>query len=350
MKPEIKTRSTCAQSILPIILFLSFSLGPIKSASSAERAHAASETSADDEDDATPSTNGGTVIAPGFKIHLTCADDPKINGDFRVPLDGQVALPYNLTVNAAGLRLKTFEKRLEKDYQPYFKGKPRIKVSVKQKRYYVKVLGLVKSPGTYLVSEHATLDEALALASVRTEDLASGFVRVGQGTRWRWIAMEDYLRGGKAHDLPAWQGGEQILFQMERPESETVSSGKDTTQVEEPAAGASSRKVQVLGEVKNPGGVSFQRHADAYYYVIQKGGPTRDSDLDEVEQLRRDPKTNEHKRIALGDIRSIKDVQESDILLIHPDRPGAFDKNLQRFSLIATIISAVVLTALVVQQ
>ncbi len=345
MKPAILTRSKLCPFILLLSLSLSFSFTSTNSAVAAERG---AEGSVDDEDDSSPSTNGNIMIAPGFKIHLTCADDPKINGDFRVSMDGAVSLPYDKTVNAGGKRLKDFQRQLERTYQPYFKGQPRITVSVKQKRYYIKVLGLVKSPGTYLVKDRTTLDEALAMAQVRTEDLANGFVRVGQGTRWRWISMEDYLKGGKAHDLPAWQGGEQILFQTERPESE-AGNGKDSGAVEEPA-GPSARKVQVLGEVKNPGGVSFQRSADAYYYIIQKGGPTRDSDLEEVEQLRKDPRTNAHKRIKLGDIHDIKDIQESDILLIHPERPSSLDKGLQRTSLIASIVSAVVLTLLVVQE
>ena len=271
--------------------------------------------------------------------------DSKINGAFRVASDGNVSLPYNVTVRAAGLKVKVLQKELEHTYQPYFKGQPKISVSIVQKRYSVKITGVVKSPGTYLLKDHTTLDEALAMAQVRTEDLSSGYVRVGIGNHSKWISMADYMKGGPAHDLAAWKGGEQVLFQLERPENDAKDTGE-----EELSNSPSARQIQVLGEVKNPGPVSFQHHADGYYYLIQRGGPTQFSDLSEVEVVRKDPKSNEHTRVSLGDLRSVKDLHESDVIIVHPDRPSSFEHSLQNFGIIASILSAVVLTVFVVRN
>lgn len=321
------------------ILLTNITFGSVWQASAADGSKP--EANADDGE-APPASGPDTVIGKGFLLRLTCAEDPKINGDFRVSAEGQVNLPYNVTMSASDMKLKNFQARLKNAYRPYFRVVPNINVTIKQKRYWVKVLGLVKNPGTYLVKERTTLDEALAMASVRTEDLPSGFSRIEQDGKTRWVSMEDYLRGGSAHDLPAWQGGEQILFQLERPER----LSNDSSMSGEPM-GASGRKVQVLGEVKSPGGVSFQNHADAYYYLIQRGGPTTQSNLSNVSLLRKEG--NEHVEIASGDIDDITEIHEADVLLVHPERQTGFERVLQTTSVIASIVSAVVLTIFVVK-
>ena len=314
--------------------------------SSNDSSEVATSNDTDHSEDDSSTSSDNAVISAGSLLHITSSDDTKLNGDFRVSVDGKVFLPYNVSAQASGQKLKAFKSKLTKTYRPYFKETPRISVTIKQKRYWIRVLGLVKSPGTYLVKQNTTLDEALAMAQVRTEDLPSGFARVGSGSHTRWISMEDYLKGGHAHDIPAWQGGEQILFQLERPENEA--SAKDVTN--EDAADPSARKIQVLGEVKNPGNVSFQRHADAYYYLIQRGGPTRDSDLGEVEILRQVPNTNERKRITLSDIGNIKDIREADVIIIHPDRATKLERALTTVGIVASILSAIALTVVVARN
>ena len=333
------------------ILIISLGLGPtwpsaVANSESNTAANAAASTTVNDgADEATSDSNGATLIAPGFKIRLICPSDSKLNGDFRVTGEGELSLPYNMSIRTTGLKLKALEAQLKRIYKPYFKGVPQIRASIVQKRYLVKVTGVVKNPGTYLLKEHSTLDEALAMAAIRTEDLATGYVRLGVGNHGRWISMDDYMKGGPARDLPPWRGGEQILFQLERPEGDSkVGASEDS------AKGPSDRKIQVLGEVKNPGAVSFQQHADGYYYLIERGGPTQFSNLDRVELIRRDPKTNEHKQVSLGDLGSVKEVRESDVIIIHPDRPSSFDKTLQSTGIIAAIVSSIVLTIFVVRS
>lgn len=290
--------------------------------------------------------SSSVIIGRGNLLRLTCTEDPKLNGDFRVNTAGMINLPYNVSLHAAGLKVSVFRTLLEETYKPYFHGRPEIQVYLKQKRYWVKVLGVVKNPGDYLVDERTTLGEALAMGAVRTEDLHAGFARITQNGRSRWISMEDYLKGGPDPDWKPWTGGEHIHFQLERPEDEA----KKRDGSGEEFLGPSARKVQVIGEVRNPGGVSFRSKGDGYYYLIQRGGPTQYSDLSNVELLRSDYETGEKKLILSGSIREIKDVKESDILLINPTRPTAFEHVLQNSALIATIISSLVLTIYVAKK
>ena len=309
-----------------------------KSVSSEGKSHASDTT----ED----STSYGkeTVLGAGYLLHLSCDQDAKLNGDFRISENGKIHLPYDVSLQAGGQKLSAFEKHLAGAYASYFNEHPRIRVSVKQKRYWIEVQGLVKAPGPYLVKERTTLDETLAMAGVRTEDLPSGFARIEQGGKSRWVSMEDYLKSGTTRELGPWHGGERILFQLERPEEITSRDSEDR------AEGPSTRKVQVVGEVKEPGGVSFHAHEDGYYYLLQRGGPTTSADLGKVEVVRTDKHTGQHIRLSMTDISDIKNVQESDVLIVHPDRPSSFEKTLQNSALVASIISAIALTVLVIQN
>lgn len=329
-------------SFIAMLMIASMVLGPSAPARSYAQDAKPADTVSDDEDVSASSTSG-TLISSGFLLHIACPEDAKINGDFRVSMDGSLALPYDQTVNAAGLRVKALEDRLQKTYQPYFKSKPRITVTVKQRKYWIRVLGVVKSPGPYLVRERASLDEVLALAQVKTEDVPNGFVKISSGNRSRWIAMEDYLKGGK--DLPAWQGKEVVTFQLDRPEGDFAAKGGGDED-----SSPSSRKIQVLGEVRSPGAVSYQKNADGYYYFIQRGGPTQNSDMEEVSVIRRDKKSNEHIEVTRGDIGDIRDIQEADVLLVRPVRQTKTERLLQNAGILAAIISAIAVTAIAVQR
>lgn len=292
--------------------------------------HAAEKPVVNAGDDSDPSD----IIEPGHLLRLVSPEDPKITGDYRVGLNGRVSLPYDVSVKASGLRVKALEAMLAKSYQPYFRSTPKISVSIKERKYWVKVLGLVRNPGPYLVSRNATLGEAISMADVRTEDLEEGYARVTGRGQDRWVRMEDYLRGGI--DLPAWRGGETISFQKEKPEGAVAEASAAALRL-----GPAERKIQVLGEVRSPGEVTYQQSADAYYYLIQRGGPTRDSDLGKVELLRRQAGSMERKSVAIGDLGVIKNVQESDVIIVHPDRPSKFEKGLQYAGIFASILSAV---------
>ena len=319
---------------------------PAQAQSQADSSKIGTSADLDTSEDETATSNPATVLSSGFLLHLNSPDDAKLNGDFRVTVDGKIFLPYNIVAQAAGVKLGAFQSKLIQTYRPYFKTNPRVNVTVKQKRYWVRVLGLVKAPGTYLLKQNTTLDEALALAQVNTSDLQQGYARLGNGNQTHWISLEDYLKGGHAHNLAPWQGGEQILFQLERPEGESTAIKDMAAETVDPSV----RKVQVLGEVRNPGNVSFQKNADGYYYMIQRGGPTQFSNLEKVEVLRLDPITNERRSVTLGDISEVKEVHEADVIMVHPERPSKTERTLATLGIVATILSAVALTIVVARD
>jgi protein involved in polysaccharide export with SLBB domain len=289
-------------------------------------------------DSSTSDSNGETLLAPGFLVQLSSGSDSRLNGQFRIQPNWRVDLPYNISVDTKGMSLGRFRSHLERAYAAYFNGTPDVRATIKQKRYWVEVLGLVAKPGNYLVKQDAPLDEIIAQAGGLTEDLANGYVRIVQGPKTSWVDLSEYYKG-RATDVPVWRGADRIFFQKERPDF-----AADQYDAE------AAHKVEVLGEVRNPGELTFRKEADVYYYLVKTGGPTSVGDLDKVEVVRTDRDTGERKQLSLGPVGDIKNIQGGDILIFHPVRTTSLERTLTITSIITSIVTASLLAYVAVKQ
>ncbi len=296
-----------------------------------------SASAATTEAETEPAEQGGenVKLAPGFLIALKSPQDQTLSGTFRIQIDGRINLPYSQSIETKGMTLKVFRAEIHKIYRAYFKNTNTIQVALKQRRYWVDVRGMVSHPGTYLVKQDTALDEIIELGGGLSEKLAVGFIRVEQNDGVvHWLDLNDYFKSGRI-DLPAWQGGDRIFFQKEGPEAGSAGSGSD-----------SLRRVQVLGEVRTPGDVTYRADSDAYHYLVKAGGPTTQADLDTVQLVRADPKTGERKPIILGPIYEMKGIKDGDLLIFPATRPSSGQQALQTAAIITSIASAITLTAL----
>lgn len=318
-------RIVCKLLVLSII---TTSPGISALAYSAEAQSEANEAASDD---------ASQSLAPGFLMHLSSAQDQSLNGTFRIQADNTISLPYSVKIDTKGMTLKQFQAEIVRLYRPYFTSSVNVKASVKQRRYYVDARGRVKNPGTYLVKKDTPLDEIISMAGGIGEDLTQGFARIEQGDKIHWVSLSDYFKRGKS-DIPAWRGGDRVFFQKEGPESAPTTG-----------LGDFSQKVQVLGEVRTPGELTHRGDADAYYYLVKTGGPTREADLDKVEIIRTNPQTGSRESVSLGPVDRQKVVKEGDILLFHPTRQTGGEKFLQNAAIISGILTAIVVTIIAVR-
>lgn len=289
-----------------------------------------------EKSNAGPESEGEIELSPGFLIQLSSPKDQKLNGSFRIQSDHALDLPYDVTIDTEGLNLAKLRVQLTERYNPYFKSSPALLVTIKQRRYYVEVAGGVAKPGTHLVKKDATLDDLISLSGGLTERVSAGFARIDQSGGITYVDLHDYFRGVGTDEIPAWKGGDRVTFQKERPEGDSAEMvGKGSLY--------RFRSVQVLGEVRNPGEITYRRGADAYYYLVRSGGTTSSSDLDRVELVRLNPKTKERETVALGAIGYMPAPKEGDLVIFHPYRVSKFEKALGFFVSIATIVSTVAL-------
>ncbi len=214
------------------------------------------------------------VIAPGYLIHLSTLEDEKLNGDFRVAHDGALKLPYGVTLTAENKTLSALQAEVKKAYQTYFKVSPTMQLTIAEKKYSVRIEGLVQKPGEYYLKKESSFDEVIALAGglqqgKNTETVAQ-YANIEQlGEAWD-VKLAHYYAGNK-NRIPDWQGGERIFFQSESHSDQV---------------GIDRRFIHMLGQVKNPGEYTAENGADFYSYLAKAGGPDGDADFSRVEIIR----------------------------------------------------------------
>ena len=114
------------------------------------------------------------------------------------------------------------------------------------------------------------------------------------------------------------------------------------------AAGSQTKKVRVVGEVKNPGDLTYREKGDGFYYLEATGGPTQFSDLGHVQLVRTDIKTGA-RQISYQPISQITEVHESDMLIVPPVWTSAGERTLTIANLVVGIVSASLLAFVAVR-
>jgi protein involved in polysaccharide export with SLBB domain len=243
------------------------------------------------------------------------------------------------------LDLKRFKLAIDKAYRQYFRGAPDVEVTVQEKRYYVDVRGLVEKPGSYLVKREAALDEVISLAgglvTTPSGERTVSYVRIDQGSGKAFsIDLNDYFKRGRQSQI-VWRGGDRLFFQKEKPDVETdVGAPLDEF----------AKKVQIIGEVRNPGEISYRKNADGYYYLLKTGGPTQYADIGRVELVRLDLKSGMRESFSSGSVEDLRDLREGDLLIVHAKEESKVTKTLQTIAIITGIVSTVLLGVIAIQS
>src|ERR1035437_3979001 len=159
-------------------------------------------------------------IAPGFLLTMRCAADSKLNGEYRVDFDGNLELPYDVTVNTTGMTLLQLKGKLPELYRAYFKTPSEIDLRVKERRYWIDVRGLVEKPGRFLVEPEASLDLVIGMAGGASKTTPPQYVRIKKGQKMFVFDLNQYYSRGEDHpQILGWIGGEIVFFQREMASS-----------------------------------------------------------------------------------------------------------------------------------
>lgn len=286
-----------------------------------------------------PSSNNvvtnSEVIAPGNQVKISCDEDAAVRGTFSVPEDGELKLPYGVSIRALGLTETEFKKQVAASYKPFFRGSPTIKVSVDRTQALVEVHGLVKKPGSVIVKQDSSLDEIIAQAGGLdggTADTTPRYVSIQHATGRSVIRLQDYFAGGQ-QAIPQWHGGEKIFFQ---------SSGT-TTAVNSTASDA----VQIIGMVVSPGEYAYQPNGDFFYYLVRAGGPTDRADMQRISLLRKVSNGTEKYTFGTESARELPQIQRGDVILVNADNPSDIEKDSRVLGGFGGVLSAMSTAVLV---
>ena len=135
-----------------------------------------------------PSSSGEYVIGRGDVLEISVWDNTTVSRTVPVRPDGRISLPLLNDMQAAGLTAMQLQEFLARSLARYIEN-PVVSVIVREVHsYQVSVVGQVKTPGRFQLTDHATVLDALAMAGGLTEFADRGRITVlrrsNTGTRY----------------------------------------------------------------------------------------------------------------------------------------------------------------------
>jgi polysaccharide export outer membrane protein len=151
---------------------------------------------------------GEYVIGRGDVLEIAVWDNATISRTVLVRPDGRISLPLLHDLQAAGLTPMQLRESLEKTLVQYLE-KPTVSVIVREVHsYQVSVVGQVKTPGRFQLTDHATVLDVLAMAGGLTDFADRGRItvlrRVNSKTEYipfsyNRLVSRDGTNGGQAN-------------------------------------------------------------------------------------------------------------------------------------------------------
>ena len=150
-------------------------------------------------------------LAPGWLVALHSLTDSKLDGEYRIDFNGDLSLPYDIKVNTNGMTLSQLHKKLMDQLLSFFKNPSDINLTVKERRYWVDVRGLVQKPARYLVDHEASLDEVIGLAGGLSKETPPQYVQIHKGHKVLVLNLNQYYSQIFEHpQILGWIGGEEL--------------------------------------------------------------------------------------------------------------------------------------------
>jgi len=273
-------------------------------------------------------------MAPGHLFYLYHPSDEKLQGKFRADFNGYLRLPYNIRINIKQMTFSQLREKVQKYYAKYFQaGVEKVTFTLRQKTYWLEVRGLVKKSGRILVFQNESLDKVIDTAGgvsgkVDKEYYTAAIKQRGMSYS---INLNQFYQSTYFGKQPQWIGGDEIFIKKD-----DASSMDDL----------GTQFVNILGGVRNPGKVFYNKNANIFYYLAQSGGIIDNLDLDEAYIIRMGTGGLQKITFQMNEMQTIPVLYPNDIIMLQADRKSMGEKVLDTLVQVASLISTVALLIL----
>lgn len=160
-----------------------------------------------------------TGVGAGDELEIRVAEHDDLSGTFQVASNGELDFPYVGRLDVAGKSPVEVAEALERRLADGYLQDPQVTVRVvSRQNREVKVLGNVKSPGSFPYKERLTLLQAISLAGGLDELAMPRRVKLIRDTIEGRVSVEVDVRGilnGRTPDIPLEPG--DTIFVPESP-------------------------------------------------------------------------------------------------------------------------------------
>jgi hypothetical protein len=271
-------------------------------------------------------------VQPGYEYEVSSPSDGGINGKFRVEFEGKLRLAYNVVIDTTGLSESELRAKVINAYRPYLKNADSTRVVLAQRKLWVDIRGLVVKPGRYLIGADASLDEILNQAGSLQVNGQAEYVQVQLPNQNDVpvppISLKEYYDTGNSSLIPKWQGGSVLFVQRKNEVTNTLTS-------------TSHPAIQIYGEVRNPGELTYRDDADFLYYLTKAGGPSPVADLTKIDVIRWVSGHRQNTRYNWEESHQLTHLEPNDLVVIQSNQLTPFEKAMQAAGGLGGILSAI---------
>ena len=267
--------------------------------------------------------NSKTEVRPGFQIQMSSAVDEKVNGEYRVDINGEIKLPYGGWTKAAGLTVQALTEKINAEVRKFYKADPQVSLKVTDRKYYIEVRGLVQTPGVILVSEFEKIESVIKKAGELSLTKEARVVQINRGQNSFYIDLAEYFQGHDMNLSPKWYGGEKVFF------------------IQSSLGEENSASVQILGDVRNPGAQAIKDNMNLYQYINKAGGPTQSTDLDRITVVRQTSNGPVKTEGTAEEIAKEIKLQAGDTVYVHSSNSTTLERRLGMVSSFMSVITAI---------
>ena len=205
------------------------------------------------------------VVGPQDVLQVAVFNQPELTGKFTVGADGSFTFPHVGTIKAAGLTAREVETALTTALAKSVLRNPQVTVSIdtfRSQQFFV--IGEVRQPGTFYLSGHETLLQAIARAGYTTPDAGSEVLIVRPQQR---LAKSGPIRPEQADTNDVVRVSLDKLASGSLDHNVAIQDG-DTIFV------ARAESVFILGQVRNPGAYRLTSSLTVLQLLSMAGGVT----------------------------------------------------------------------------
>lgn len=147
------------------------------------------------------------VLDSGDGIRISFLDiEDVITGDYYIQPNGLVNLPLIGIINTSDKDFKEIKSEIEARYDSLYKN-PHLSVNA---LFRINILGEVRAPGFYYVSDYEKFTAILAFAGGTTEDANLENIKLIRNSEEIKIDVEDIIRKGSTASDFGLQSGDQV--------------------------------------------------------------------------------------------------------------------------------------------
>ena len=288
------------------------------------------------------------VIGAEDLLDIGFWQDPGLNTEVRVGLDGMISLDIAGQIEAAGKTSEQLQSEIVRLISRLNKNISQVTVRVREYNYnHLFVIGQVNEPGKKSFEEIPDLWTVINESGGVTEqgDLSRvTIIRGGEEAgRIEVVDLRRALAPGRLEGLPRLR------------RQDTIEIGRTPGQVLAAEFGMVTERKSlfyVIGAVGTPGPITYEENTDVMEAVALAGGPTDAADLRHTRLVVKDG--NYAQSVGL-DLQAYSRrglparyiMQKEDLVIVPARRPGFFDTTVGR---VATLLTAISTTYIIVDQ